>query len=333
MTGRGERRIGYPVLRTLAGIGQGITIATTAPWPPPPPIPIVTATGAHLRAATPGKTMTDHHDIHEKPVLHHVTLKTVRVAEMVDWYGTVVGCVPNFQFEAGAWTTNDEANHRVAFLQTPALSDDADKLSHAGMHHMAFEFSSLASLLKNYVRLAAIGILPHACLDHGLTTSFFTSTRTATASSSGATISATGSSPPNGCAPRPTSRATRSASRATRPSWPQRWPRVCRSKSCTSVHERVNTSPRRRTIFGCRTDRRAWRTGAAAMVASPIRAGEISWQAVRTPTACSWCARKKSALRHSGRPVVWSRAPDRTTPDDKWNRSLGGRHQTAGPLF
>jgi catechol 2,3-dioxygenase len=117
--------------------------------------------------------MKDHQDIHEKPVLHHVTLKTVRVAEMVEWYGTVVGCVPNFRFESGAWTTNDEANHRVAFLQTPAISDDPEKLRHAGMHHMAFEFSSLESLLKNYARLAEIGILPHACLDHGLTTSFY----------------------------------------------------------------------------------------------------------------------------------------------------------------
>jgi hypothetical protein len=49
-------------------------------------------------------------------------LKTVRLAEMVEWYRTVVGCVPNFSFEGGAWTTNDEAHHSVAFLQTPALS-------------------------------------------------------------------------------------------------------------------------------------------------------------------------------------------------------------------
>jgi catechol 2,3-dioxygenase len=114
-----------------------------------------------------------HQDIDEKPVLHHVTLKTVRVAEMVAWYETVVGCVPNFRFEGGAWTSNDEANHRIAFLQTPALSDDPEKLTHTGMHHMAFEFSSLESLLNNYARLAEIGILPHVCLDHGMTTSFY----------------------------------------------------------------------------------------------------------------------------------------------------------------
>jgi catechol 2,3-dioxygenase len=117
--------------------------------------------------------MKAHQDIDEKPVLHHVTLKTVRVAEMVAWYETVVGCVPNFRFEGGAWASNDEANHRIAFLQTPALSDDPEKLTHTGMHHMAFEFSSLESLLNNYARLAEIDILPHVCLDHGMTTSFY----------------------------------------------------------------------------------------------------------------------------------------------------------------
>ena len=115
-------------------------------------------------------TKTERHDT---PVLHHVTLKTVRLNEMTDWYAAVVGCVANFKFPGGAWTTNDEANHRVAFLQTPAMSDDSDKLVHTGMHHMAFEFKSLDGLLKNFARLAEVDILPHACLDHGMTTSFY----------------------------------------------------------------------------------------------------------------------------------------------------------------
>ena len=108
-----------------------------------------------------------------RPILHHVTLKTVKLEEMLAWYEAVVGCVPNYKFEGGAWTTNDAANHRVALLQTPALRDDPEKRVHTGMHHMAFEFTTLDDLLANYARLAEIGILPHACLDHGLTTSFY----------------------------------------------------------------------------------------------------------------------------------------------------------------
>ncbi|MCC7348197.1 MAG: VOC family protein [Variibacter sp.] len=111
--------------------------------------------------------------IAEKPILHHVTLKTIKLEEMLAWYEAAVGCVANYRFPGGAWTTNDAANHRVAFLKTPALSDDSDKLRHTGIHHLAFEFGSLDALLANYARLAEANILPHICLDHGLTTSFY----------------------------------------------------------------------------------------------------------------------------------------------------------------
>ena len=32
------------------------------------------------------------------PVFHHVNLKTRRLQEMIDWYGTVIGTKPTFQF-------------------------------------------------------------------------------------------------------------------------------------------------------------------------------------------------------------------------------------------
>ncbi len=56
-----------------------------------------------------------------KPAFHHVTIKTSRLQEMVDWYVTVVGAKVNFQDAHNAWTTNDEANHRIAFLSVPGL--------------------------------------------------------------------------------------------------------------------------------------------------------------------------------------------------------------------
>ena len=67
-------------------------------------------------------------DTTPRPVLHHVTLKTNRVQEMIDWYGTVVGMTTNHHSQFGAWMTNDGANHRVALLAHPALSDDPDKI-------------------------------------------------------------------------------------------------------------------------------------------------------------------------------------------------------------
>jgi catechol 2,3-dioxygenase len=107
------------------------------------------------------------------PTLHHVNLKTVRLDAMIDWYGKVVGLEVAFRFDGGAWLTNDEANHRVALLTSPALSDDDRKLQHTGLHHTAFEYGSLDALLETYARLKADDIRPHFAVDHGMTTSFY----------------------------------------------------------------------------------------------------------------------------------------------------------------
>lgn len=111
--------------------------------------------------------------IAQPPILHHVTFKTTRLQEMVEWYRMVVGCVPNFTAPMAAWTSNDLANHRIAFLATPGIVADPDKITHDGIHHTAFEFVNLQALLDNYERLAEVDILPHICLDHGLTMSFY----------------------------------------------------------------------------------------------------------------------------------------------------------------
>jgi catechol-2,3-dioxygenase len=107
------------------------------------------------------------------PVLHHVTLKTNRVQEMMEWYATVVGMTTNHHSRFGAWLTNDTANHRMALLAHPALSDDPDKVPHTGLHHLAFEYEDVGQLMESYARLGQLGIVPHACLDHGMTTSLY----------------------------------------------------------------------------------------------------------------------------------------------------------------
>jgi catechol-2,3-dioxygenase len=107
------------------------------------------------------------------PVLHHVNLKTTRLVEMIDWYARTVGMRPNFQSDEIAFLTNDAANHRLALIGVAGLADDPDKVRHTGIHHSAFEFESLADLLTRYESLKAVGIVPHACIDHGLTTSFY----------------------------------------------------------------------------------------------------------------------------------------------------------------
>jgi len=107
------------------------------------------------------------------PALHHVNLKTNRLQEMIDWYRLVLGMEVVFRYPTGAWLTNDAANHRLALLAVSGLEDDPDKIGHTGFHHSAYEYPSLRELLDTYARLKAEGIVPHACLDHGMTTSMY----------------------------------------------------------------------------------------------------------------------------------------------------------------
>src|SRR5438874_11336843 len=97
-----------------------------------------------------------------RPTLHHVNLKTTRLQEMIDWYATVVGMSPTYQFPGGAWLTNDAANHRLALLTSSQLSGDPEKFVHAGIHHTAIEYAAIACLLYSFTRANGQGIQPHA---------------------------------------------------------------------------------------------------------------------------------------------------------------------------
>jgi catechol 2,3-dioxygenase len=108
-----------------------------------------------------------------RPTLHHVTIKTSHLDDMIKWYALVVGAKVQFRYGAGAWMTNDDANHRMAFLTVPGLTDDAEKNRHNGMHHCAFEYGSFADLMTSFDRLRKAGIEPAFCLDHGMTISLY----------------------------------------------------------------------------------------------------------------------------------------------------------------
>jgi len=115
--------------------------------------------------------MTDTTVIH--PRFHHVNLKTTRLDEMIDFYGTLVGAEVIFRDNVGAWLSNDDANHRIALLAFPNLVEDPEKDTRAGMHHSAFEYDSFDELNSTYLRLQEAGITPALCLDHGMTLSYY----------------------------------------------------------------------------------------------------------------------------------------------------------------
>ena len=107
------------------------------------------------------------------PTFHHFNLKTTRLQEMIDWYGTVVGAQVLFQDAVGAWLSNDAANHRIALLAFPGFVDDPEKDTRTGLHHSAFEYASFEELNASYLRLREAGIEPAMCLDHGMTFSYY----------------------------------------------------------------------------------------------------------------------------------------------------------------
>ncbi len=109
----------------------------------------------------------------KRPKFHHVNLKTIRMTEMIEWYGKVIGSRKQYQDSVMGFITNDEAVGRIALLTTPRLTDDPDRATHIGIHHTAFEYDSVDDLLESYVRMKGLGIEPHACLDHGFAISYY----------------------------------------------------------------------------------------------------------------------------------------------------------------
>jgi catechol-2,3-dioxygenase len=118
------------------------------------------------------------------PTLHHIGLKTSNLDAMVEWYAKVLGMEPTHRTSTTppggasggwkiAWLSNDEANHRISLLALPRLTDDEQRSRHKGLHHIAFEYSTLDDLLTAYARIKLLAIEPVSAADHGATTSFY----------------------------------------------------------------------------------------------------------------------------------------------------------------
>ncbi len=119
-----------------------------------------------------------------RPTLHHFGLTTANLDAMLNWYGKVLGMVPNHQTSRPmgtrgplgvrvAWVSNDEANHRIAIVELRGLVDDSQRAHHRRLQHVAFEFRTVDDLLSTYARLKRLGIEPVLAADHGATTSFY----------------------------------------------------------------------------------------------------------------------------------------------------------------
>ena len=119
------------------------------------------------------------------PRLQHIGMTTANTDAMLNWYRTVLGMSlvhrtssatgdqkagPNLM---AAWVSNDEANHRLAFVQLPGLGEDPERAHHRRLQHFAFEYGTLDDLLGTYARLKEQNILPVLCTDSGAQTAFY----------------------------------------------------------------------------------------------------------------------------------------------------------------
>jgi catechol 2,3-dioxygenase len=118
------------------------------------------------------------------PTLHHYGLVVSNTDAMLDWYGKVLGTSPVHQSAkpAGAqtplgaradWVSNDKANHRIAFITVPGVTEDQERSRHRRLQHVAFEYARLDDLLAGFARLKLLGIEPVLAADTGATTAFY----------------------------------------------------------------------------------------------------------------------------------------------------------------
>ena len=109
-------------------------------------------------------------------VLAHVVYRTRRIAEMLDWYGTVFGAKVQHQNPAMSFLTFDDEHHRFAFLDLSVIDPEGaepDAKTWTGVDHLAWTFGSLDDLFEAYAHCKAKGIEPYWCVHHGLTVSMY----------------------------------------------------------------------------------------------------------------------------------------------------------------
>lgn len=101
----------------------------------------------------------------------HVVYLTSAFEALVEWYERVFEAQAVFQNPDICFLTYDDEHHRVAIIRAPGLAPRA--AGTAGVHHVAYTFADLASLLATYERLKASAILPFWAINHGPTISLY----------------------------------------------------------------------------------------------------------------------------------------------------------------
>lgn len=103
--------------------------------------------------------------------LAHLVLKTRDKRRLMDWYATVLAARNVFENGFIGFLTYDDEHHRVAVIEDATLEPPAPRA--CGLHHAAFTYADLPSLLANWRRLRDAGIAHAHAVNHGPTTSIY----------------------------------------------------------------------------------------------------------------------------------------------------------------
>ena len=101
----------------------------------------------------------------------HAVFRTRHLDEMVRWWCTLLGARPVFQNAFLAFLTYDDEHHRIAIVNVPSAPDRPENA--VGLEHVAYTYATLGDLVATYRRLAAEGLRPYWCVNHGPTTSMY----------------------------------------------------------------------------------------------------------------------------------------------------------------
>ena len=101
----------------------------------------------------------------------HFVLATTRLAEMAEWYKTVLNAWEVFRSDRLCFLTFDDEHHRLVLVQNADLKEPQPGTR--GLVHVAYSYGSLGALLSTFKRLREAGISPNRSINHGPTTSFY----------------------------------------------------------------------------------------------------------------------------------------------------------------
>lgn len=103
--------------------------------------------------------------------LAHVVFRTSNIRAMVDFWSSFLGAERVFENDFIAFLRYDEEHHRVAIINEQGTVPRMPTA--AGLHHVAFTYSSLRGLLRSYEVREGLGFAATWCVNHGPTTSIY----------------------------------------------------------------------------------------------------------------------------------------------------------------